>query len=298
MHFGGKMKIIALTPVKNEEPHLPAFLQSISRICDEAIIIDDGSTDGSVEIIQKFERPDFKIQVYPSSNEEEWTVDKIRQDLLNKGRESNGTHFICLDGDECFTEQFHPIAKKIMARMEKGHKIQMQWLAMWKSVDHYRDDRSVWSNNYKDFIFCDDKVSNFPSHAYFCDPRTPGENKEENTLKLNPKYGAVMHFQFSYWKRFQIKQCWYRCRELAYGKPPSAINQKFAITLDDPNAIVTACPSQWIPSCLSDKSLEINNKNDWHLEEIKYLFNKHGVEKFKDLNIWHVKEIEDLKNGL
>lgn len=290
-------KIIALLPFKNEERFLPAFMESIALVADKLIAIDDYSTDRSVEIInQKAEELNLDVEIRPAlpGRIGDWSVDKTRQHLLELGRESGGTHFICLDADECFTKPLSSKLKKIIQNLEPGFKVQMQWLAMWKSVDHYRNDHSVWSNNFKDFIFADHPDYNFVTDAYFCEARTPGPNEDKNTLKLNPKYGAVMHFQFSDWQRFQLKQCWYRCRELAYGKPAPAINQKFRITLDDPNTFVEACPVGWMP----DHELPVvdgNSKIDnWHLQEIKSLFNQHGKDFFKDLDIWHVKEIKEL----
>lgn len=293
------MKIIALLPVRNESAVLPTFMHSICNTCDGLIVVDDESTDDSIEIIQSY-ASQIEIKVISKKDLDQsrlrdgsdWSVDRIRQLLLEEGRKAGGTHFVCLDADECFTAQFIPIARKIIGKLEPGQKIQMQWLAMWKSIDHYRDDTSVWSNNFKDFIFCDDGEISFAKDTYFCDPRTPGPNTEEVTLKLNNKYGAVMHFQFSFWREFQIKQCWYRCRELVHGKQPGAINGKFAITLDDPNAVVSACPATWLPPVLPE--LSYHNDVPWQLEEIKKLFEEHGHEKFKSLNIWHVPEIREL----
>ena len=39
----------------------------------------------------------------------------------------------------------------------------MQWIALWKSYTRYKNDNSVWSNNYKDFIFHDDGKTKYPN---------------------------------------------------------------------------------------------------------------------------------------
>ena len=43
-----------------------------------------------------------------------------------------------------------------MSQLEPGEKVRMQWLALWKSCTHFRNDYTVWSNNFKDFIVRDD----------------------------------------------------------------------------------------------------------------------------------------------
>jgi len=48
------MKIIIVVPVYNEEKHLVNFLKDLTRSSFEIIVVDDGSTDSSYEIIQKF----------------------------------------------------------------------------------------------------------------------------------------------------------------------------------------------------------------------------------------------------
>jgi hypothetical protein len=287
------MKTIALLPCKNEIDFLPSYINSISKVSDMLIVVDDQSVDQSRDFLEIQDKIPCTILEPKKERGEDWSVDKIRQQLLDEGRRQGGTHFICLDADECFTETFSKKCPDVLKHMQPGQKIQMQWLAMWKSTTHYREDASVWSNNFKDFIFCDDGKSNFISEAYFCEPRTPGENNDSTLMKLNPKYGAVMHFQFSFWKKFQLKQCWYRCRELVHGKNVNAINEKFRITLDDPNVYLCACPEDWIPNVMPSIE-DFKVEKNWHYLEIKELFRKHGKEFFSGLDIWHVQEIKKL----
>lgn len=288
------MRVIALLPFRNEAHVLPSYLSSVVPLVEKIIAIDDGSTDNSVEIMKK-----AGADVYFWEKERMkygWAELGIRQRLLELGREAGGTHFIVLDADETFTRPFLRVAQKVMNQLEPGQRILMQWLAMWKSVDHYRDDQSVWSNNFKDFIFRDDGKIEYPK-IWMHTPRTPGPfaNKETD-LTLNPKYGAVMHFQFSNWDTFQIKQCWFRMSELIKDPGTSvAINGKYQITLDDENAIVVSMPSDWkegiaLPSVSYTESVD----NFWRLKEIEKWFETHGVEFFKDLNIWHVPQIRQV----
>ena len=184
------MKIIGLLAAKNEENYLQIYLKNVLPIVDELIVIDDQSTDNSKQLL--LDASD-KIKVH--SNEEliksGWSEFNIRTKLLELGREAKGTHFVCLDADETFTNNFVPISKKIISKLEPGQKIVMQWLALWKSTTHYRHDNSVWSNNYKDFIVCDDQKIGH-DYAFLGVGRTPGINNDDTWLKLFPD-----HFQDS-----------------------------------------------------------------------------------------------------
>ncbi len=284
------MKIIALLPFRNEAWILPTYLSNVLPIVDEIIAIDDGSTDNSVAILKQ--NPNIKV----CSNEEVlksgWAEFNIRQKLLELGREAGGTHFVCLDADETFTSNFLSIAKQTISKLKPGQKLALQWLALWKSVDHYRDDKSVWSNNYKDFIVCD--APNLQhDYAFLGVGRTPGVNNDNTWLKLNPKYGAVFHYQFSCWKNFQLKQAWYRCSELIKAPGTEAsINQKYSITLEDPETCVTAVPVNWLTN-LPLPDIE-SQPLSWHIQKLEDWFKEFGPQYFARLQIWHIPEIKKL----
>ena len=283
------MKIIALLPFKNESKFLHSCISSLKPVCDGIIAYDDLSEDDGKNIIESYEDSSFFVKIINGEKTSDWGVDKIRNMLFQKGREACGTHFVCLDADEAFTSNFSKHGKKIIARLEEGQRLRMQWLALWKELYHYRDDQSPWSNNFKDFIYCDDGKS-LIEERYLCESRTPGT--EKNELILNEKYGAVMHFQFADWQRFQLKQAWYRCKELLKGKPVHAINEKYSITLDTfgSKIILNKMPDSWFENFKMPliESQAITEENCWHLREINKMFAEHGKEKFSKLDIWHI----------
>lgn len=290
------MKIVALLCFKNEKTFLKTLVTSLIGVADEIIAIDDFSDDNGAEIIKSFE-PKIKVTIIESKPE--WKglpVEKSRSRLLELGRKADGTHFVCLDADEAFTANFIPNAKKIISKLQPGHKLQMQWLAMWKSLDHYRDDQSVWSNNFKDFVVCDDKKIQV-DEGIIHKGRTPGPNTEENSFKLNPKYGAIFHFQFANWKSFQLKQAWYRCFERSLGKNCAAVNQIYSITKDDPSAIVKAVPQEWLWNETDMPKISYNESLSWHYDEIVKLLDKHGIENFYPLEIWHIPELQKIREN-
>jgi glycosyltransferase involved in cell wall biosynthesis len=286
------MKKIALLPFKNEEHILPLYLKNVLPIVDEVIAIDDNSTDNSVQVLESSSN---KVKIY--SNEEKiksgWAEFNIRQRLLELGRQAGGTHFICLDADETFTTNFLSVADKVINKLQPGQKLALQWIALWKCTDHYKNDNTVWSNNYKDFIIFDNPSLKH-DYAFLGVGRTPGINNDDTWIKLNPKYGAVLHYQFSHWKNFQLKQAWYRMSELIKMGPGNegSINQKYSITLDNQTSHVSKCPDEWLKDI---PKYDIDHiPASWHLEKIKGWFKEYGKDYFKNLDIWHINEISSL----
>ncbi|MEM4272648.1 MAG: glycosyltransferase, partial [Candidatus Bilamarchaeaceae archaeon] len=204
------MKIIALMPVKNAAWSLPAYISSVAKITKEIIVVEDGSNDGTNELLEKAGATIYTLPPYTKTMT---SHSEHRNFLLQKGREAGGTHFIWIDSDEAFTAQFISNAKELIGSLKPGQKLAMRWLTLWKSAYQYRDDSSVWSNLYKDFITCDTPEYSFGKQL-FHEARTPGPNTKENTLRLPIDKGAVLHFQSAAWEAYQIKQAFYRCSEL------------------------------------------------------------------------------------
>ena len=279
------MKIVGITPIKNEQAFIDSFATSITKICDKVIVIDDNSTDNSVELLKKYKN----IEVITIDGKEGWGGK--RSHLYNLARDYSATHIVALDADEVFTNPFIENFGDIITQLKPGFKFAMQWLAMWKSTNHYRNDYSVWSNNFKDFLIHDDGKINYDG-GWIHEPRLP---ITENYIKIPIEQGAVLHYQFSCWEAFQIKQSWYRCLEKTKNnKSAGEINQTYRITLDDDNVILSEIHESWGKNIIEPNLEEIYNSTLWHINDIKNWFNEYGVEYFIDLDIWHVKEIKNL----
>lgn len=280
------MKFIALIPFKNEERYLSSCLSSIVNVVDEIICIDDGSTDKSKEIAESYGCKVFKNDQLQNVG---WAEHHIRQRLLQLGRESGGTHFLCLDADEAVTCQFGSISKSLLAQLQPGQNVRMQWLSLWKSPKHFRDDQSVWSRNFKDFIFADDGVCQY-EYKFLHVSRTP----VTNTLgSINPGFGAILHYQFVDWENFNIKQADYRCSELIkYPNSYKDINNKYSITFQNEDVFLAEIPDSWDRHITSPDFEE--NYVDWRYHRILGYFKEFGIEFFEKLQIWHIDALRNV----
>ena len=297
------MKVIALLPFRNEEWCLPSYLHNTTKIVDEIIAIDDGSIDNSAKILE-----DAGAKVYSSEKlikfNSGWSEGSIRAELLKLGREAGGTHFVCLDADETFTNPLVENFQELIPQLQPGEKMSLQWLALWKSYSSYRHDATVWSNNWKDFVVCDDPSLSYNHNQHMHVGRTPvsvSDVNNESWRRLENEHGAVMHFQFSAYNNFQLKQCWLRCSELIQ-EPHNfqGINIKYSITLLEQNVGLEEMPKSWYDGIVLPK-IE-NFDPEWKdssfvradlLPGIYKYFEDYGVEFFENLNIWHVPQLKN-----
>jgi hypothetical protein len=279
-------------------------LDSVKDISDEIICVYNDTTDSSVQIAK-----DSGAFVFEYINEEEhsWSEVNVRRKLLELGRDHGGTHFICLDADEALSSNFKDNLH-VLEKLDKGEVIIMQWIALWKRLDRYKSDSSVWSNNYKDFIFKDDGKTDFPEVKIHT-PRTPTIGWER--IKIEKNIGNILHFQFSNWESFQLKQAYYRCRDLIEndGRNIKEINEKYAITKDTNKykskfvkktyelKTTKRINENWVQGINLPSLDKIYDQGVWRLKVIEEWFDAFGAEYFKDLDIWHVKEIAALRNN-
>ena len=94
------MKVIVLTPIKNEEWILDSFLKSCSLFADYIIIADQNSTDKSCEIASKYE----KVILVKNDSKDFNEADRQKL-LIDKARElfGLGNFLLALDADELIT---------------------------------------------------------------------------------------------------------------------------------------------------------------------------------------------------
>ena len=150
-------KIVGLVPVRNEDRMIVPCLKALAMYTDAIVVLDDASEDGTVAAVQALQQ---ECHIERIIEKKIWYRDEPgdRNLLLEAGREIGGTHFIVIDADEMFTANLlkdNLLRNKILS-LSPGEALNVTWINLWRSVDQYRYDYSVWSGQQINVAFCDD----------------------------------------------------------------------------------------------------------------------------------------------
>ncbi len=281
-------KIVVLVPGRNESNILAQFFQAAVCIADAIVYLDDASTDNSLEIARSLAQA---CRIESIIEKKQWYRDEPgdRNRLLQEGRRIGGTHFVVLDVDEMFTANLlrdNFLKNKILS-LRPGDVLKFAWIMLWRSVDYYRFDSSVWTNNYKDFIFCDDQRCSYQSN-FIHTPRTPSNLRGRSEAVAGYQYG-VLHFQFVNWENLLIKQSWYRCLERIRDpkKSIASINQLYKPSKDETNLHCERSNPEWFKYSFFDATAYMKQEG-WRKKQILEWFQQYGISYFVNLDIWDI----------
>lgn len=281
-------KIVGVMAFRNEENFLAQHLKALSLYTDAIVVLDDASTDNSLAIARLLSE---ECNIEKIITKDKWYRDEPgdRNKLLKAGREIGGTHFICIDADEMFTSNLliNNRLRNSILRLQPGEGMEVLWIQLWRSIDHYRFDKSVWTWNYKRIIFCDDGKSGYSSEFIHTGPIPT----TKRTYRLSTTYDVgLLHFQFVNWDNLLLKQAWYRCLERVRlpKKSIKEINSRYAPSKNEQGLQRTRCPQEWFEYySFFDRSV-YNKPDNWRKEQVNEWFKIHGKKYFKNLDIWDV----------
>ncbi len=131
-----KEKMIVVYRIKNSAKWLAKSLQASSRFADEILVLDDDSTDKTVEIAKTFPKVKIKTQKKPMNEKRD------REFLYNWAVEEGATWIASCDGDEIFDERLtKDYAKELMHPknpMIKGYICRI--ITFWRGRKNVRVD--------------------------------------------------------------------------------------------------------------------------------------------------------------
>ena len=275
-----KIKIICVTPVKNEAWILDRFIQCASLWADHIIIADQNSEDGSQDIARKY--PKVTLIENPSPVYDEGARQQL---LLAAARQIPGDRLIiALDADEFLTANWSASPEwQTVLQAPPGTILRFQWFNVLPGCT------SGWIPSAKlPLGFIDD--GSYHSGQKIHSTRIPLPEQAPSIVLQDIK---VLHYQYTNWERMESKHRWYQCWERINNptKRPIQIYRQYRHMYSVVPSSALAMQSEWLAG-YTEAGIDMTSFYQapfyyWD-QELLDLFSKYGVNKFRKLDIWQI----------
>jgi glycosyltransferase involved in cell wall biosynthesis len=140
------MKIFGLMAVKNEEDIVADTLQAAAQWCDAIFVLDNGSDDGTWQVIQQLAKRNRKI--VPHGQSFEPFTEFIRASLFNAYRKQaqEGDWWCRLDGDEIYVHSPRDFLRKVTSH-QVVWAIQLQYYFTKQDLELYEQDAASFGTS-------------------------------------------------------------------------------------------------------------------------------------------------------
>jgi O-antigen biosynthesis protein len=175
-------KVVVMYRVKNEERWIEKSINSILDICSNIVILDDGSTDSTLEICKSFDKVNdiFHQENLPLNESRD------RNKLLQMSLKQNPDFILSLDGDEILMPNSQNILNnELNLFYPNKHVFEFQFLTLWDKYNQIRYD-GAHSNIWQKRLF---RLKDQPMNLQIFDSPFPGNlhcgSIPNNTLNMD-----------------------------------------------------------------------------------------------------------------
>lgn len=272
------VKVICLTPVRNEAWILSQFLDCASLWADHIIIADQSDQDDSRSIIRRYP----KVELI----ELDWhTVDlgQMRTILWEKARRIPGRRIIlALDADEFLSANWvYSVEWKQILEAKPGTQLGFQWPHILPNF------QNAWlPPEYRMMGYIDDEKPYQGRQLHELKIPTA-----ESTLRLNEI--KILHYQTADWSRYKSKLRWYQCWERIQhlSRRPIQLYRQYHLIDSFPAEQLVPTESSWFDGYQQnqiDMKMICQSSSYWWDQKVLDLLIQHGTHPFRRLDIWDI----------
>lgn len=163
-------KIVGMMRVHNEAPWIAEVIEGIRPLCDKIFILDDHSTDNTVEVCMRYHP---QVDVLPSHftglnerRDKNWLLDEIT-------RRCKAELILCIDGDEVMEPSGPDIIRGTIDAHPNTASYVLKIAFLWNNQETWRVDR-IYNDFWRPSLFR-------PFHE---DPNKPDDRKLLNELRF------------------------------------------------------------------------------------------------------------------
>ena len=165
--YSKNSRMIAMYRIKNESRWIKQSLESISEICKEIVILDDGSTDDTVKICENFPQV---VDIH-SQNDLPFDETRDKNTLLRMALSRDPDFILTLDGDEMImpnSKQY--LFYELNVLYPNVNLFEFKELYVWDKPNQYRCD-GVFNNTWSKKLF---RLKDQPENLQFGRTDFPG----------------------------------------------------------------------------------------------------------------------------
>lgn len=138
-----RTRLLALLAIRDGMPHLPGFLRNVAPQVDGIVALDDGSSDGSLELLEQHQAVIEVLRNPPSRPA--WDEIGNHRALVGAALRHRAEWVVCVDTDERLERGFRARAERVIARGRvfgyTAYAVRLREL--WDDPGQYRAD-GIW----------------------------------------------------------------------------------------------------------------------------------------------------------
>lgn len=283
------MKLVGIMPVRNEAWCLGLTLRAGLKWCDQIVISDHRSTDGTPGILSAVTAENLARMAVNHDTRAEWHEMEQRQALLDAARGFGATHIAILDADEILTGNLLPTIRGMIEQLPPGWLLQLPGYNLRSSLTKYHTN-GIWGNRVFSAVFHDHPKLHWAGDTFH--QREPQGFGPKTVQPIEQGQGGIMHLWGVSVHRLRAKHALYKVSERIRWpeKPVQHIEAMYNLWKESSERWTYAeTPAEWwAPYQDLRQYVSMDDSNPWQIAEVKRLIKLNGQDAFKGLDLFGI----------